>query len=106
MTARGGCYRIQAMSADLKKRFLPVFPLASALLIALAWPAHVFSEDNPADKNCPVCQVVCSPELNSDCGTELLAAPADCILAPVVRSLPAVFYGVPFVFFGRAPPRA
>ncbi|HBE89317.1 MAG TPA: hypothetical protein DDW67_09295 [Elusimicrobia bacterium] len=94
------------MSADLKKRFLPVLSLASALLIALAWPAHVLSEDNPADKNCPVCLVVCSPELNSDCGTELLSAPADFVLAPVVRSLPVVFYGVSSVFLSRAPPRA
>ncbi len=81
-----------------------LFILAAALLTALAWPAHEAFAHNPADNDCQVCSVSISPELNSDCGSTLLAAPLNfSLFAPEAPLLPVLVSAVP-VFYGRAPP--
>ena len=80
--------------------------LCAALLTALAWPAHEIFVHHDADNDCQVCAVTCSPELNADCGSLLLAAPENFELAaPIcfVKSVPAL--PLP-AFQGRAPPIA
>jgi hypothetical protein len=80
--------------------------LSFALLVAAAWPAHVVTETYQPFEYCPVCSVVCSPELNSDCGTDLLPPPAG-PLRPEPGS-PFFSYSAAFAssFSGRAPPAA
>ncbi len=78
--------------------------LSAALLTALAWPAHEVFAHNSADNDCQICAVSLSPELNSDCGSALLAAPENfTLLKPEAALLSAVTGAVP-VFYGRAPP--
>lgn len=87
----------------MEKIFRPA-ALFSVFLISAAWPAHAATEEYHPGEYCPVCSVVCSPELNSDCGTELVPRPVDFVfVAPETGELPA---GIEFspVFLGRAPP--
>ena len=81
--------------------------LCAALLITLAWPAHVVSSDRTlADLNCQESVLASSSELNSDCGNPLLEFPADFVFAePELLLLPAGTGAFP-VFRGRAPPIA
>lgn len=78
--------------------------LAAALLTALAWPVHEAFAHSLADNDCQVCSVSISPELNSDCGSTLLAAPVNfSSIAPEAPLLSGSAPAVP-VFYGRAPP--
>lgn len=79
--------------------------LCAALLVTLAWPAHVALADRTAaDLDCPVSVLACSSELNSDCGTPLLERPfAFVLLEPVALLLPPGKEAFPS-FKGRAPP--
>lgn len=89
------------MFAKGLRKLLP----AAALLIALAWPAHVAVADrSPADLNCPVSLLACSSELNADCGGELLARPDNFVL--LEYRLPPQPAGAAKTgpFLGRAPP--
>jgi len=90
-------------------RMFAVFPgsllPAAALLIALAWPAHVAAADRSlADLNCPVSVLACASELNADCGGQLLARPDNFVLLQDL--LPALPAGAAEAhpFLGRAPP--
>lgn len=89
------------MLQGLFRKILP----AAALLIALAWPAHVAVADrSAADLDCQVSALAFSSELNADCGGALLEIPLSFRL--VEQGLP-VFPYVPFSgesFRGRAPP--
>jgi hypothetical protein len=89
------------MFRRLFRRSLP----AAALLIALAWPAHVALTDRSvADLGCQVSALASSSELNSDCGSRLLELPFTFRL--VKLELPVLSY-VPVPagsFRGRAPP--
>jgi hypothetical protein len=79
--------------------------LGAALLTVLAWPAHVvFADKDLADLNCPVSSLTCSSELNSDCGSEILAAPENFILVKLNTPVPAAAGALIRPFFGRAPP--
>lgn len=81
--------------------------LCAALLITLAWPAHVASSDKTmADLNCQESVLASSSELNSDCGNTLLEFPANFVfVAPSFLLLPAGTENVP-VLHSRAPPLA
>ena len=86
-----------------KIRLLPLF---AALLIALAWPAHEAFAHHADDNDCQVCSVSCSPQLNADCGSELLAAPEKFELVSQVFSAGPGATGFLPAFQGRAPPIA
>ena len=80
--------------------------LAAALLVGGAWAFHMAEAHSPADNDCQVCAAVCSPELNSDCGTELLTRPENfTLVAPVLVATPANTVAI-LNFYGRAPPLA
>ncbi len=78
--------------------------LAAALFIGGAWFFHMAEAHNAADNDCQVCATACSPELNSDCGTVLIARPetsgSAVPLLSVMPARPAEAFG----FYGRAPP--
>lgn len=78
--------------------------LAAALFIGGAWAFHMAEAHNAADNDCQVCATACSPELNSDCGTVLIARPetsgSALPLLSVMPARPAEAFG----FYGRAPP--
>ena len=81
--------------------------LAAALLFGGAWAFHMAgSAPDAAHDDCQVCAVASAPELNADCGTELVSRPENFTLvarAPVVT--PANTLAV-LCFYGRAPPSA
>jgi hypothetical protein len=78
--------------------------LAAALLIAAAWAAHIGETAHGDGAHCQVCAVSCSPELNADCGSDLLAPPQGPVFdAPQFSASRPQFPVVP-VFRGRAPP--
>ncbi|OGR77041.1 MAG: hypothetical protein A2X32_07090 [Elusimicrobia bacterium GWC2_64_44] len=79
--------------------------LAFAALSAGAWDLHMLGPAHQAGEPCQVCAVAASPELNSDCGSELLARPDNFVSA--VAALPGLPAETPFIaaFLGRAPPR-
>jgi uncharacterized membrane-anchored protein len=83
--------------------------LVAAFVIGGAWVVHMASgahAHEAADSDCQVCAVSCSPALNADCGTVLLAAPVDFeLLKTVVFIAPAEAEFSP-VFLSRAPPSA
>ena len=79
--------------------------LAAALLMALAWPAHVaFADRTLADLDCPVSVLACSSEVNADCGNPLLERPENFIFVGSVQLLLPAGTGMRPVFLGRAPP--
>jgi hypothetical protein len=78
-----------------------------AFVIGGAWVAHMTSgahANEASDDDCQVCAVSCSPTLNADCGTVLLAAPEKFELispGPFINTVSAESHPV---FQGRAPP--
>lgn len=79
--------------------------LAAAFVVGGVWAFHIAEAGHELkDNDCQVCAVVCSPELNADCGTRLVAKPEDfTLLAVIPVLLPAAQAGV-FSFNSRAPP--
>jgi hypothetical protein len=49
--------------------------LALAASAAGAWNLHILGTRHEARENCETCAVAAAPELNSDCGSELLSVP-------------------------------
>ncbi len=81
------------------------FFCAVSLLIGGAWAFHVAeAHHGAADKDCQVCAVSVSPQLNSDCGSPLLARPEKFVLAEPAAPAVQVITIVSAPFFGRAPP--
>ena len=78
--------------------------LAAALFIGGAWAFHMAEAHNAADNDCQVCATACSPELNSDCGTELIARPETFSSAVPLLSVMPARPAEAFGFYGRAPP--
>ena len=78
----------------------------AALFMALAWPAHELFVHGQglADNDCQVCAVSLSPELNSDCGAGLLAAPENSVRIAQVHAAPTLPGLLPAAPRGRAPP--
>ena len=95
------------MSVVPAKNVFRAASLCGALLVALAWPAHVVSTDRTlADLNCQESVLASSSELNSDCGSPLLEFPSDFVFVlPPFLLLPAGMETVP-VLHSRAPPLA
>lgn len=93
------------MSGVPAKSLLKTGLLCAALLVTLAWPAHVaFSDKTMADLNCQESVLVSSSELNSDCGNPLLEFPANFVfVVPAFLPVPAATVVVP-VLRSRAPP--
>ena len=79
--------------------------LAFAALSAGAWDLHMLGPAHEAGESCQVCAVASSPELNADCGTELLVRPDNFVLTEA--ALPGLPVETPLkaAFLGRAPPR-
>jgi hypothetical protein len=79
--------------------------LAFAALAAGAWDLHMLGPAHEAGENCQVCSVAESPELNADCGSELLLRPDNFVATEA--ALPGLPADTPFIaaFLGRAPPR-
>lgn len=79
--------------------------LAFAAVAAGAWDLHMLGPAHEAGESCQVCAVASSPELNADCGTQLLVRPDNFIVA--AAALPGLPAETPFIaaFLGRAPPR-
>jgi hypothetical protein len=79
--------------------------LAFAAVAAGAWDLHMLGPAHGAADNCQVCAVASSPELNADCGSELLVRPDNFVAAEA--ALPGLPVETPFItaFQGRAPPR-
>lgn len=79
--------------------------LALALVAGGAWTFHIAEvHHGVADNDCQVCAVAVSPQLNSDCGTVLLAEPLDFVRLTQEVPATAVTAAAPPVFRGRAPP--
>lgn len=78
--------------------------LVLAASAAWAWNLHILSVHHKAGDNCQVCAVAAAPELNADCGSDLLVRPDSSIA--VRASLPGLLSEIPFIaaFLGRAPP--
>jgi hypothetical protein len=95
------------MSFITAKSVFRAASLCGALLIALAWPAHVVSADRTlADLNCQESVLASSSELNSDCGNPLLEFPSGFVFVSLsFLPLPAGMETVP-VLHSRAPPLA
>lgn len=80
--------------------------LAAAFFISGAWYMHISAAHAVLDNDCQVCAVVCSPELNADCGSVLLSKP---IVFTVVNAVPGLTPAAGVyspAFLGRAPPLA
>jgi len=79
--------------------------LAFAATAAGAWDLHMLGPAHEAGEDCQVCAVASSPELNADCGTDLIVRPDNFVL--VTAALPGLPADIPFIaaFLGRAPPR-
>lgn len=79
--------------------------LAFAAVAAGAWDLHILGPAHADGENCQVCSVASSPELNADCGTQLLVRPDNFVMA--AAALPGLPAETPFIaaFLGRAPPR-
>lgn len=84
-----------------------LFCLTAALLMALAWPAHVaYADRTLADLNCQESVLASASEVNSDCGNPLLEFPTDFVfVVPSFFLLLAGTQTVP-VLHSRAPPLA
>jgi hypothetical protein len=83
-----------------------LFCFSFAALSAAVWNIHVLGTHHKAGQDCQVCAVAAAPELNSDCGTDLLPRPTDFkLLRPEALLLTAFSVSDP-VFLGRAPPAA
>ncbi|MBI4800960.1 MAG: hypothetical protein HY796_00365 [Elusimicrobia bacterium] len=80
------------------------FFLFAALLTVLSLPAHEAFTPAVSDGNCRVCSVSHSPELNADCGSELLAAPENFKLLPPAFLVKPVAVEFQPAFPVRAPP--
>lgn len=78
--------------------------LALALLAAGTWNFHQLEASHPAEGHCHVCAAVASPQLNSDCGSELLRAPENFVLLAFAAAAPVQAGRIRTVFLGRAPP--
>lgn len=81
-----------------------VLCLAFAAVAAGAWDLHMLGPVHEAGESCQVCAVASSPELNADCGTQLLVRPDNFVTA--AAALPGLPAETPFIaaFLGRAPP--
>ena len=80
--------------------------LAFAALSAGAWDLHMLGPAHEAGDSCQVCAVASSPELNADCGSDLLAAPRNFVLAAIVLPGLTAASITTSVFSTRAPPAA
>jgi hypothetical protein len=86
------------------KKYFSRLCACSALLIVLAWPAHEAFAHHDAGENCRVCSIACSPELNADCGSSLLARPENFVIhTELLPGLPSKTQ-LAAAFLGRAPP--
>ncbi|MGD9642712.1 MAG: hypothetical protein AB7V08_08240 [Elusimicrobiales bacterium] len=85
--------------------FKTLLCLAFAALFAGAWDLHMLGPAHEIGENCQICSVANTPELNADCGSELLARP--CNFEVAEAALPGLPSEIPFIaaFLGRAPPR-
>lgn len=92
----------------MRFRFLSkiLFCFSFAALSAAAWNIHVLGTHHTAGQDCQVCAVAAAPELNSDCGTDLLSQPLNFNLLSPEALLPAAFTVSVPAFYGRAPPAA
>lgn len=85
---------------------LRILNLIAALAVASSWAFHLAGTPHQENGRCQVCAVSCSPELNADCGSELLSAPQKFeLLRPASCAVPASNIPSP-AFLGRAPPLA
>jgi len=78
--------------------------LAFAAVAAGAWDLHLIGPVHEAGENCQVCAVASAPELNADCGSDLLPLPGGFVL--LEPELPQLENAAPSLraFRGRAPP--
>jgi hypothetical protein len=85
--------------------FLRALSLSAALLMALAWPAHVALADrSAADLDCQVSALASSSELNADCGGQLLELPLSFTFLHPQAPFQAYVHITSGAFRGRAPP--
>jgi len=78
--------------------------LALAASAAAAWNLHILETHHEAGENCQICAVAAAPELNSDCGSDLLPCPENfSLLKPEALPLMAAVVFIPS-FNCRAPP--
>lgn len=85
-------------------RLLSCLYLALALLAAGTWNLHLLEAGHPSEEHCHVCAAVASPQLNADCGSELLSAPENFALLLPGAPVSVKAGRVQPVFLGRAPP--
>lgn len=81
-----------------------ILNLLAAFLVASAWAFHLAETPHSENGRCQVCAVSCSPELNADCGSELLSAPQSFELPRPASPASPVSNVFSPVFLGRAPP--
>ncbi|HNW44559.1 MAG TPA: hypothetical protein PKI19_08640 [Elusimicrobiales bacterium] len=89
----------------MKFRFVKaLLCLAFATVVAGAWDLHMLGSAHEAGESCQVCAVASAPELNADCGSDLLAVPLNFIGAVPALSQPMPAAVSSTVFSPRAPP--
>jgi len=75
-----------------KKFFIVSLNTILSLLIFALWPIHINEKEHTQeDGKCPICISITSPQLNSDCGSELILKTREFIgfQEPFVKGLPA-----------------
>ena len=78
--------------------------LALAASAAAAWNLHMLGTRHEAGENCETCAIAAAPELNSDCGSDLLVCPENFSLLKPEAPLLAVAVVLIPSFNCRAPP--
>ena len=80
--------------------------LVFAAVAAGAWNLHMLGPAHEAGDDCQICAVASAPELNADCGSDLLARPDNSVAAEAaLPGLPVLSRAIA-AFLGRAPPAA
>lgn len=80
--------------------------LVLAAAAAAAWDLHLLGAHHEAAEDCQVCAVASAPELNADCGSELIADPGSFFLVDAEVPEPKAGTAFRAAFCGRAPPAA
>jgi len=78
--------------------------LALAASAAWAWNLHIVGTRHEARENCETCAIAAAPELNSDCGSDLLVCPENFSLLKPEAPLLAAAVVATAPFNCRAPP--
>jgi len=79
--------------------------ITAAIIVGGIWAFHIAEAGHDLkDNDCQVCAIFCSPELNSDCGTRLVAKPENFSSLTIIPAILPGNQAVLSSFNSRAPP--